>query len=152
MQFPESPLVFLEGSWLLVLSYRSPASQLLVFSTLLPQHNTRSWRILDLPPHLYHVDHSIFTRYENSLGECPEFSVDSAQRIFTLYSTQKLALVTPVIRSMHSVRATPYVPRDKWEDIITIHLEPYTMALQAPILRCEGTGTARVIPSGWVGC
>jgi hypothetical protein len=125
----------LEGSWLLALSHGGYALQLLVLDTLLPQQDPRSWRILDLPPLLEsNTRHRILTQCENSFAECPEFSVDPAQTIFVLFYHPEWALVVPaepLMRHMHRVRTSPYMPWNEWgEDIIAVHLPVGTRTLQ----------------------
>ena len=124
---------FLEDSWLLALSHKSPVARLLVFNTLLPQQDLKSWRILDLPSP-GRDGYSISTQYEKPLTELPEFSVDPDQRFFAVFSPQGLAFVIPVellIKYMHSVRTNSRVPWDEWgEDVITVNVHPDTRQLQ----------------------
>jgi hypothetical protein len=126
---------FLEGSWLLVLSHRSYVSQLLVFNTLLPQQDPRSWRILGLPT-LFgpYPDYHIFTQCEKLPTDYPEFSVDPAQRIFVLVCHLERAFAVPVeslIRHMHHERASPWMSWNEWgEDAIDVHLPPDTRTVQ----------------------
>jgi hypothetical protein len=126
---------FLEGSWLLFMCHGSYAPQLLVFNTLLPQKDPRSWRILDLPP-LFKLNlyHHILTQSEESLAECPEFSVDPVQRIFVVVYHQTRAFAVPVepfIRHMHRAHASPWISWDEWrEDVIVVHLFPDTHTVQ----------------------
>jgi hypothetical protein len=126
---------FLEGSWLLALSHRIYVSQLLVFNTLLPQQDPRSWRVLDLPPLFKpNPDYRIFTQYEKPLADCPEFSVDPAQRIFVLVCHMERALavtVEPFIQYMHREHANPWIAWDEWgEEVITVHLPPDASSIQ----------------------
>ena len=129
--FTITTMRFLEGSWLLALFYEGHSPQLLVFNTLLPQQGSRSWRILDLPSHL---TLQYCTQYEKAPADYPEFSVDPAQRLFAVFPPDKRALVTPVellIRRMHSVRVSPYIPWDEWvEDFTEIHLHPNAHTIQ----------------------
>ena len=115
----------LEGTWLLTLCHEGRNSQLLVFNTLPPQQDSRSWRILGLPPL---PAPQYCTQYENAPTEPPEFSVDPAQRLFVVIPLDKRALATPVallIRRIHSVHASPYIPGDEWvEDFTEIKLHP----------------------------
>lgn len=128
-------MCFLEGSWLLALSHRSPVPQLLVLNTLLPQQDPRSWRILDLPPLSNPTNtYLIYTQHEKSLAECPEFSVDPAQKVFVIWSQHKQAFVAPVellIQHMYSARASPRISWDEWGgNLITVHPHPDTRVLQ----------------------
>ena len=142
-------IYFLEGSWLLVSSRPRPAPRLLVFDTQLPQQDTRSWQILDLPPVPPLGRHLIFTRRENPFAECPEFLVDPAQRIFALFTTQNLLFIVPVellVRYTHSVRTSSCIPWDEWgKDVVTVHLRPNTLILdiidtKVLVLRHPGVG------------
>ena len=128
-------MCFLEGSWLLYLFNATQAPQLLVFNTLVPQRDPMSWRTLDLPPLPSHdIYHVIFTQYEKPPTECPEFSVDPAQKIFVVFSQGRRVLAIPVellVRQMHSTRANPCIPWDEWkEDVVTAYLHPDTATLQ----------------------
>ena len=126
---------FLDGSWLLALSHRSCAPQLLVFNTLLPQQDPRSWRILDFPLLFEpNPDYHIFTQYEKPLADCPEFSVDPAQRIFILVYHQARGLAVPVepfIRQMRCEHDNPWIAWDEWgEEVIAVHLPPDASSIQ----------------------
>ena len=131
-------MCFLEGSWLLSLFYTTQAPQLLVFNTLVPQWDPMSWRALDLPPLPSHdVYRLIFTQYEKLEGlptECPEFSVDPAQKIFVVFSQGRRVLTISVellVRQMHSTRVNPCIPWDEWrEDVVTAYLHPDVITLQ----------------------
>ena len=107
-------LCFLEGPWLLALSHRDFDSRLVVFNTLLPQQNPRSWRILELPvpSHGYYW----FAPRYDLLAERPEFSVDPAQRIFVVHCL-RFAIVIPVepfTREMTSACANTYLQWEEW--------------------------------------
>jgi len=122
---------FLEGPWLLALCYNGDDPQLLIFNTLLPQQDSRSWRILGLPslPAPQYC-----TQYEKVSTEYPEFSVDPAQRLLVVVPPNRRALTTPMellVRRMHSVCASPYIPWDEWaEDFTEISLHPTAHTLQ----------------------
>jgi len=125
----------LEGSWLLALSYESSIPQLIVFNTLLPQHDPRSWRILDLPFLARRTDDYMILVQHDALEECPEFSVDPTQKILVVFSRQRRqAFVTPVepiIQDMCSMYTDPCVPWDGWKGrVITVQLHPDTWYLQ----------------------
>ena len=122
---------FLEESWLFALYYEDPNPRLLVFNTLLPQQDPRSWRILGLP-RLPAPQYCI--QYEKVPTEYPEFSVDPAQRLFLVFPLDKRVLATPVellIRRVHSVRVSPYISWDEWvEDFTEMHLHPNAHTIQ----------------------
>lgn len=89
-----SDVHLLEGSWLVALSDRNTSPQLIVFNTLLPQQDAKSWRILQLP-RLPCGDYFFSSRYGDWPAEFPGFLVDPAQMSFVM-SSQKSALVIPV--------------------------------------------------------
>jgi len=124
----------LEGSWLLVASHPRPVPLLLVFDTQLPQQDSRSWLILDLPPVPPHGRYSIIARRENPFAECPEFLVDPAQRVFALFTTQSLVPVVPVellIQYARSVRTSSHTPWNEWgKDVIIVYPGSGSLALQ----------------------
>ena len=144
---------FLEEYWLLALCHGGPASQLLVFNTLLPRHDPRNLQILGLPPLSGTSDYSIFARYEKPPTELPEFSVDPTQSILVVAALDKEALVIPVellIRRMYSVRASPCIPWDEWvEDVITINLHPNTNSLQLFDTKVLALCGSPYLPEGW---
>lgn len=127
-----SDVHLLEGSWLVALSDRNTSPQLIVFNTLLPQQDAKSWRILQLP-RLPCGDYFFSSRYGDWPAEFPGFLVDPAQMSFVM-SSQKSALVIPVepfIREISSARANPFVQWDDWgKHVVRTHLHPKTLILQ----------------------
>jgi len=126
---------FLGGSWLLALTRGRPPPQLLVLNTRLSRRDRRSWRILDLPPHSSPTDtYLIYTQHEKSPAECPELSVDPAQKTFVVWSRYKQAFIVPVkllVQHMCSERVRLRIPWDEWGgDLVTVHLPPDTRGLQ----------------------
>ena len=126
-------MAFLDGTWMLVLSY-CPEHQLLILDTLLPDHDLRSLRTLQLPPgSASGTGYGFSTQYGNSLAEYPEFLVDPSQRNFVIFSSTKLALVVPVNlldRCMGFEQTDGHISWDNWgKDVTTIHL-PDTVKLQ----------------------
>jgi len=122
---------FLEGSWLLASCYEGHHPRILVLNTLLPQQDSRSWRILGLPllpaPQYY-------TQYEKASTEYPEFSVDPAQSLFVVVPLDRRAFATPVellTRRIRSARASPYISWNEWvEDFTEIPLHPTAHTLR----------------------
>lgn len=136
---------FLEETWLLAISH-CPGPVLLVFNMLLPQHDPRSWRTLQLPRLTRGGTYSVVTQYKNPLVERPDFSVDPTQKNFVLFSPQDLTLVVPVellIRCMDSVRVDSRVLWDDWgKDVLTVYPHPDTVTVQlvdAKLLALRGT-------------
>ena len=105
-----SAVRFFEESWLVALSRRSSNPHLLVFNTLLPQQDPKSWKILQLPRLPQDMNYIIPAQHGNSSVEFPEFSMDPAERNFIVSTSRGLSLVIPVglfIRVTSSVRASP---------------------------------------------
>ena len=117
-----STVEFLDGTRLLAVS-NFPRTELLVLDTLLPEHDPRSWRILQLPPLPIHsAAYSVFTRHENSPAGYPEFSVDPAQEFFVIFSQTELTYVVPaelLQRCMGCVRADNRISWDDWGEDLT---------------------------------
>ena len=124
---------FVQGTWLLAVSDEIDP-KLLILDTLLPEHDPRSWRILQLPPLSSPVQpYFIFTRHDSSLASCPEFLVDPTQRYFVVLSPDGFALVVPerlLDWCMDFASANGRISWDDWgRDLIAIRL-PETVEIQ----------------------
>ena len=143
-------LRFLGGPWLLALCYGDSTPQLLVLDLLLPQQDSKRWRILGLPslpgPKCY-------TQCDEAVAEYPEFSVDPTQKIFVIFSLDNRALVIPVeplLRRIQRVLTSPYIPWDDWmEDVMTVLLHPSTHALRLCDTKVLALCGSAHHPEGW---
>ena len=80
-----SEVHLLEETWLLASLNPHPNPQLLVFNTLLPPQDPRSWRILELIRIHPYERYSFPPRCgDPPTADFPEFSVDPAQKMFVL--------------------------------------------------------------------
>lgn len=147
-----SAVRFFEESWLVALSRRSSNPHLLVFNTLLPQQDPKSWKILQLPRLPQDMNYIIPAQYGNSSVEFPEFSMDPAERNFIVSTSRGLSLVIPVglfIRVTSSVRASPRIPWDDWgEGILRIH-HPDAMFLQVVGTKALALCGLYFVPRNW---
>ena len=125
-------ICLLEGPWVVALSSRGTDNHLLVFNTLLPPQDARSWRLLQLPQLIGSRRYSSAVQYGDLLAECPEFSVDPAQRNFVVSSLQSALVipVEPLIRLMCSARVGSNLKWDEWaEYVIKTRRHPNTVTL-----------------------
>lgn len=127
----------LEETWLLASLNPHPNPQLLVFNTLLPPQDPRSWRVLELIRiHPYECYSFPPQCGDLPTTDFPEFSVDLAQKTFllSLANHKRSAFVVPVesfIRNMCSAHSDPHMEWNDWgRDAIQVHLHPNTLSLQ----------------------